>query len=175
MEEANRLNAIITDFLNYAKPKPPSPVSIRIEEVLEKNISFLSAQLKEKQIAISRQYEENLPEIIADSAMLYQAFLNILINAMQAMANGGTIEVCLAKVDNTAVSITIRDEGQGIAESAMENIWDPFFTTKDTGTGLGLGIVKNIIESHNGNIIIENRPEKGAQVIISLPLKQGDS
>lgn len=175
VEEANRLNAIITDFLNYAKPRPPNPVPIRIEEVLEKNISFLSPQLKEKQIVIKRRYQEDIPEIIADSAMLYQAFLNLLINAMQAMTRGGTIDVSLEIANNSAVIITFRDEGEGIAETAMENIWDPFFTTKDTGTGLGLGIVKNIIESHNGSINIENLPEKGAQVTIALPLKQGDS
>ncbi|MDX9785635.1 MAG: ATP-binding protein [Desulfobacterales bacterium] len=175
VEEANRLNAIITDFLNYAKPNPPNLTSIRIESVIEKNISFLSAQLKDKQIHIQRQYADQLPEILADSSMLYQAFLNILINAMQAMTEGGTIDVSVETVNNTGVQIAIRDEGQGIPESAMENIWDPFFTTKDTGTGLGLGIVKNIIESHGGDIIIENRPVKGAQVTITLPLKQGES
>ncbi len=175
IEEANRLNAIITDFLNYAKPRAPHLTPIRIEEVLEKNIHFLTSRIKEERIRIERRYSEHLPEIIGDVDMLYQAFLNLLINAMQAMPEGGTIEVAIAPAEAGQIQVCIRDEGGGIPESAVENIWDPFFTTKDTGTGLGLGIVKNIIESHGGGIQIENRVDGGAEVIITLPERQGDN
>jgi two-component system, NtrC family, sensor histidine kinase HydH len=175
VEEANRLNAIITDFLNYAKPRAPHLIPIRIEEVLEKNIHFLASRIKEESIRIERRYADALPGIIGDADMLYQAFLNLLINAMQAMPEGGTIEIAIEPAEKDHIRVRIRDQGRGIPESAMENIWDPFFTTKDTGTGLGLGIVKNLIESHGGVIQIENRAEGGAEVTITLPEKQGDS
>ena len=87
--------------------------------------------------------------------MLYQSFLNIFINAMQAMPGGGTINVEIS-ADENIVTINFDDEGRGIDDAVMEKIWDPFFTTKEMGTGLGLGIVKNIIESHGGSIQILN-------------------
>ena len=101
--------------------------------------------------------------------MLYQAFLNILINAMQAMPQGGNIHVSVG-VDEKFVNIVFEDEGEGIKESVLGKIWEPFFTTKDTGSGLGLGIVKNIVESHGGNIHIEQRTPKGTRVSVNLPL-----
>jgi signal transduction histidine kinase len=100
--------------------------------------------------------------------MLYQAFLNVLINAMQAMPDGGDIDISVKAGDNS-IWITFDDQGTGIKAEALEKMWDPFFTTKDKGTGLGLGIVKNIIEAHDGQIRIGARPEGGTRVSIKLP------
>ena len=108
---------------------------------------------------------------MADSTMLYQSFLNIFINAMQAMPNGGKILVEISSNDHL-LTVHFDDEGQGISPENLEKIWDPFFTTKDMGTGLGLGIVKNIIESHGGSIQVVNRPVRGARVTIELPVKK---
>jgi signal transduction histidine kinase len=105
--------------------------------------------------------------------MLYQSFLNIFLNAMQAMPNGGIIEVAI-RSDGKMVTINIDDEGQGIADEIMEKIWDPFFTTKEMGTGLGLGMVKNIIESHGGNIQIVNISQGGTRVTVKLPVESPD-
>ena len=170
VEEANRLNNIITDFLNYAKPHPPNVIPCMIDEILEKNITFLSPQLEAQGYTINRRFNGNLPPIQADPDMMYQVFLNILINAMQAMPGGGEIQVDI-EADEDAVSIVFKDKGKGIPQEILTKIWDPFFTTKETGTGLGLGIVKNIIEAHNGSIHIENRPIYGTQVTIQLPVK----
>jgi signal transduction histidine kinase len=169
IEESSRLNNIITDFINFARPRSPKLSPCRIEEVIEKNISFLSMQIKEKGYIIKQDYQNSLPEIQADADMLYQSFLNILINAMQAMPNGGTINVAISANEKIVV-IDFEDEGQGIAEDVLEKIWDPFFTTKEMGTGLGLGVVKNIIESHGGSIQILNRAAGGAQVTVELPV-----
>jgi signal transduction histidine kinase len=173
IEEANRLNHILTDFLNFARPRTPNFMPCRVEEILEKNITFLSSQITVQGCTVHKRYSESLPAVMADSAMLYQAFLNILINALQSMSAGGKIEVAITSSDAT-VSIAFQDEGDGIPEDLLEKIWDPFFTTKEKGTGLGLGIVRNIIESHKGNIIIENRSSGGARVTIGLPIGQGD-
>jgi len=172
IEESARLNNIITDFLDFAKPRSPNLILCRIEDVLEKNITFLASQINEEGCIIERDYDNNLPEITADPEMLYQAFLNILINAMQAMPEGGKIHVEIGSSDNT-VTIFFEDEGEGIPEDILEKIWDPFFTTKEKGTGLGLGIVKNIIESHRGSIQVSNRPVCGARVKVEMPVKQG--
>ncbi|UCD83095.1 MAG: two-component sensor histidine kinase [Desulfobacterales bacterium] len=171
VEEANRLNRIITDFINFAKPRSPNLTPCRIEEVIDKNITFLTTQIEEKGYHIRQNYQNSLPEIQADAAMLYQSFLNILINAMQAMPDGGCIEISIS-ANEKIVTINFEDEGQGIAEEVLDKIWDPFFTTKEMGTGLGLGVVKNIIESHGGSIQIQNRNSGGARVTVELPVEQ---
>ncbi len=170
IEEGERLNSIITDFLNFARPRQPDFVACRIEEVLEKNLKFIATEAEEKGYSLLPQYGSDLPEIMADNDMLYQAFLNILINAMQSMPDGGVIKVNITSGDGL-VKVQFLDEGQGIAEEISAKIWDPFFTTKEKGTGLGLGIVKNIIEAHNGVIHIENRPNGGVAVTVELPVK----
>lgn len=169
--ESRRLNDIITDFLNYARPNPPNRTPCRIDGVINKNIHFLDQQITENGYQIKTHFDEDIPEIMADGDMLYQAFLNLLINAMQAMPGGGGIVITIRGMQK-ALWLTIEDEGPGVSTSVMEKIWDPFFTTKEKGTGLGLGIVKNIIEAHDGKIWIENRPEKGARVTIKFPFSQ---
>jgi signal transduction histidine kinase len=169
VEEASRLNNIITGFINFARPRNPVLSPCRIEEIIEKNITYLSMQLKENGYSITKSYQNSLPEIQADANMLYQSFLNIFINAMQAMPNGGTITVGI-RAEDGLVTIDFDDEGRGIHEDVLDKIWDPFFTTKEMGTGLGLGIVKNIIESHGGSIQILNREEGGARVTVELPV-----
>jgi len=108
---------------------------------------------------------------MADFDMLYQAFLNLLINSIQAMPNGGSIYIKITSIKN-AVTIFIEDEGEGIPDDLSKKIWDPFFTTKEKGTGLGLVIVKNIIKAHKGSIELENRTAGGVRVIIKLPENQ---
>lgn len=169
VEETSRLNDIITDFISFAKPKKPTLMPCRLEDIVEKNLKFLEPQLQAQGYRIRRRYEDNLPEIKADSAMIYQAFLNILINAMQAMPQGGNIHISVG-VDNTFIQIVFEDEGEGIQAEVLGRIWEPFFTTKDTGTGLGLGIVKNIVEAHGGHIQVGPRADRGTCVSVSLPL-----
>ncbi len=168
VEESSRLDNIITYFLYFARPKIPDLHPCRVEEIIEKNIIYLSPQIEEKHICIVKEIPENLPEILADSAMLYQAFLNIFINAFQALKKNGCITVRVA-YDYDTIVINFMDDGRGIKTEILKKIWTPFFTTKDTGTGLGLGIVKNMIEAHNGTITIANMKRNGANVEIKLP------
>jgi two-component system sensor histidine kinase HydH len=168
VEESERMDNIITDFLDFARPKIPDRHPCRIEDVIEKNIAYLNPQLKEKGITIAKDIQPHLPEIQADSAMLYQAFLNILINALQSLNANGHITITARHKDHEVI-INFIDDGEGIAQDVLKKIWTPFFTTKDTGTGLGLGIVKNMIESHNGRISITNMAPSGANVEIVLP------
>lgn len=171
VEESGRLNNIITDFLNFAKPKRPDFTICHVEEVLEKNIKYLSSLAESQGYIIKKHHDNNLPAIMADFDMLYQAFLNLLINAIQAMQNGGTIYIKISSIGD-AVAIFIEDEGEGIPDKLTEKIWDPFFTTKEKGTGLGLVIVKNIIKAHGGSIELENRSAGGVRVKVRLPENQ---
>jgi two-component system sensor histidine kinase HydH len=171
IEESSRLNNIITDFLKYARPRPPRLAPCRIEDVLEKNLTFLSTQLEGKGYSVQKTIGDNLPAVTADADMLYQAFLNIFINALQAMPDGGQIFLQVqAKPD--VLEVIIADQGGGVPQEILVKVWDPFFTTKDKGTGLGLGIVKNIVDAHGGDILIENASDGGARLIIHLPLQQ---
>ncbi len=173
VEEANRLNSIITDFLNFARPINLNLARCNIADIIEKNIKFLTPRLEEQGCATEKDIQTPLPEIMADPDVLYQAFLNIFLNAMQAMPGGGLIRVRLFARDDR-VAVVIEDEGEGIPADILEKIWDPFFTTKDGGTGLGLGIVKNIVDSHNGEVRVENRPVSGSRVRILLPVTHGE-
>jgi len=171
IEESKRLNNIINDFLNFARPRNPDFNSCSIVEIIERNISSFETQEDKQRYIINQHYDDNLPEICADANMLYQAFLNILINAMQSMPDGGNINITIKKNKNILI-IYIEDEGEGISDHTIGKIWSPFFTTKKKGTGLGLGIVKNIVEAHHGKIRLENRRIKGAKAIIELPVSQ---
>jgi two-component system sensor histidine kinase HydH len=173
IEESSRLDFIISDFLKFARPAEPVLTSCRIDDVIEKNISYLSSQLEEGGYEILLDKEDDLPGSVADADMLYQAFLNLFLNAMQAMPEGGRIHVRLW-AEPRSVGVLIRDEGTGIREEIFESIWDPFFTTKDKGTGLGLGIVQKIIEAHNGVIGIGNHPDGGTEITIYLPITVGE-
>lgn len=169
IEESSRLNNIITDFLNFARPRRPRFKSCRLQEILDKNVTNLSTQLENKGYAVNIEAPGRLPDIFADAEMLYQAFLNLLINSMQAMPTGGDIQIHLERTDGR-LRVLIRDHGEGIAENIISKIWDPFFTTKEKGTGLGLGIVQKIIEAHSGEIHIENHSHGGTQTTVELPI-----
>ncbi len=171
VEESVRLDNIISDFLNFAKPRIPDLHLCRIEDILEKNITFISHKIADKNLKIIKEISKNLPQIMADSTMLYQAFLNILINAFQAVKDNGCV---IIKIKHKSGNIIMNfiDDGEGIKEDILEKIWIPFFTTKDTGTGLGLGIVKNILEAHNAIVTITNAEPKGANVEIILPVQE---
>ncbi|MCP3898801.1 MAG: two-component sensor histidine kinase, partial [Desulfobacteraceae bacterium] len=173
IEESTRLNNIIKDFLDFAKPKMPDLHPCQVEQIVEKNISFFLPQVENKSFEIEKKIDPGLPAIMVDSSMLYQAFLNIFINSFQATDSKGKVVVEIFK-NNNRVVINFLDQGRGIKEEDLEKIWTPFYTTKDSGTGLGLGIVKNIIDAHNGSIEISNRKLKGAKVTIELPVKGVD-
>jgi signal transduction histidine kinase len=169
VQEANRLNRIVTDFLDFARPQAPNVVPCKIDQVIEKNLVALSAEISKNGCRIHKRFANDPPEIRADPGLLYQAFLNILMNAMQAMPEGGDIYIELFVRKHT-VAIVFSDEGAGIPDETLNRIWEPFFTSRDKGSGLGLPIVKKIVEGHGGIVEVDNGPEKGVQVTVTLPV-----
>lgn len=179
VEEATRLNDILTEFLDFARPKNPLPVECRVEDVLDKNIRNLEAECQRRGVAVEREYLTGSYSMEADRDLLYRAFVNLFANALQAMPQGGTLRVRTAIVNGKGgpplVELQIQDTGQGISPEVQKKIFNPFFTTREKGTGLGLAIVRSIIDSHNGAIEVDSGEQDGTTMIIRLPLFQPDS
>lgn len=167
-EEADRLNRIVTEFLDFARPQIPRFLPVRVETILEKNLSFLEPELTRQAISVEKDFRAESPTMLVDQDLLYRAFLNILLNAVQAMGEGGTIRVTV-RHESEGVEIEIRDSGSGLSQETQGKAFQPFFTTKEKGSGLGLPIVKNIIEAHKGTIKMVNSEKGGASVLITLP------
>jgi two-component system sensor histidine kinase HydH len=173
IEESSRLNRIVTEFLDFARPQTPQYAPIKVEDVLDRNLSFLAPELEKHQIRTERRLAADPRTIKADSDLLYRAFLNLLLNAIQAMPQGGTITVETSPAADGFKDITISDTGHGVDPTHQERIFNPFFTTKEKGSGLGLAIVYNlIVEGHHGRIRLDSRPGQGTSVHISLPVDQ---
>jgi signal transduction histidine kinase len=172
VEESTRLNQIVTEFLDFARPQQPGLEPIRVEEVLERNLEFLGLEAERLGITVERRYQRPLAMVKGDSGLLYRAFLNIFNNALQAMEQGGRLQVVTESVEQGGrdyVRVTVSDTGPGFDPEALGSLRDPFFTTKEKGTGLGLSIVSNIIASHHGLMELGNASGGGARVTVLLP------
>jgi two-component system sensor histidine kinase HydH len=170
VEETNRLNAKISEFLDFARPRDPNLQPCELKKVLDRSIELLDPEIERLHIAVTRDYEGDGKTQAADLGLLHQAFLNILLNAIQAMPEGGTLNVSVAAGPNgQGTEIQFQDSGDGIDPETLKKVFNPFYTTKEKGSGLGLPIVKSIIESHQGTISISSDPGHGTSVIIQLP------
>jgi signal transduction histidine kinase len=167
-EESTRLNRIVTEFLDFARPQTPDIRECDLRGIIGKNIDFLRPELDKRNITIKAEIDGTPLRLMADHGQLYRAFLNIFINASQSMENGGTIDVQVQE-EKERFRVEIQDTGCGISQKNLKRIFNPFFTTKDKGTGLGLSIVRKIIEGHRGTIAIESQEGKGTRVEILLP------
>jgi signal transduction histidine kinase len=167
-EEADRLNRVVTEFLDFARPLVPRAHPILLETILEKNLHVLETELAQHAITVQTDFLPGSEPISVDQDLLYRAFLNILLNAVQAMTDGGTINITV-RYSNQGAEIEIRDSGAGLSEEELAKAFKPFFTTKEKGSGLGLAIVKNIIEAHGGTIRMKNAEAGGTLVHIILP------
>ena len=169
-EESIRLNGIVTEFLDFARPMSLNICDCNLEDILNKNMAFLEAELEKSSIIVEHNLDGKTFKFQADPDLLYRALLNILINALQSVDKNGVINIRVEKEKSDYI-LEIEDSGKGITEENLKKIFNPFFTTKDNGTGLGLPIVKKIIEAHDGTIGIESKLDLGTKVSIKLPRK----
>jgi two-component system NtrC family sensor kinase len=166
--ETERCSAIVRNLLDFARQRVPSLKGIDVSAVVEEALSLLAHRLLMQHVALVKDLAP-MPPVMADFGQLRQSFVNIALNACEAMSAGGTLTVTARAVDRT-VHVSIADTGPGIAPEHLSRILDPFFTTKEKGTGLGLSVVYGIIERHGGSLEIESHVGEGTTVIVRLPV-----
>lgn len=170
VKESDRLNRVVEDFLRMARPEPTTKRGCDLNEELGNMVTLLSAQAKAEGVEL-RQVRGEVPELVADPEKLRQAFMNIMLNGIQAASAGGVVEVATSfQAGKGLVEIRFTDSGPGIAPEAIDKIFEPFFTTKGSGTGLGLPITRKIVEGHGGTLEVESRPGEGATFKVLLPV-----
>jgi signal transduction histidine kinase len=173
--ELDRIEQFTTDLLQFARPKTATLEEHDLNEAVESCLDNLALQCEQKSISVRRDFAESLPEIPMDPDALRQAFLNIMLNAIEAIPDdGGTIRVttsCRRYRSRQAVEVAFSDNGCGIPAESLDKIFDPFFTSKGaSGTGLGLSITLQIIQEHGGRIYVRNRAQGGMTFRVSLPV-----
>jgi signal transduction histidine kinase len=171
--EVNRLNALVARFLDFARPSALELRPERIPDIVDRALQAAEAQFPEARVKIERQYAPDLPEIPADRQLCEQVFINLITNAFQAMdGQGGTLRVAIAQETSggqPGVCVTVEDTGPGVPPELREQIFNPFFTSKKDGVGLGLSIVAKIVDDHRGTIRFDPDTAGGARFRVFLP------
>jgi signal transduction histidine kinase len=168
-KECQRLNNLLTSFLDYAKPRPPKLLEIDIPSVLDSVIGLVSHTLDQKSIALRKETALQLPVLECDPELLKQVLVNLLINAIQASSDGGEI-LLQARIRGSNLLIQVRDQGSGVSVDDLDKIFDPFFTTKEHGTGLGLSVAYQIIQQFGGTLTAERNSDRGMTFSVLLPM-----
>jgi PAS domain S-box-containing protein len=175
VDEIKRIELLLKSLLNFAKPPQLQLMPTDLSDLLDKTISFslkhpLLSSNSTSPIKVLRDFEHGLPETMADPMQLQQVFLNLLLNAIEAMPDGGALTVKTSyNRSSNSIDIAIADTGKGIGPNMLDRIFQPFFTSKRKGTGLGLAITRRLVEEHGGNIFVESTPERGTVFNVSLP------
>jgi PAS domain S-box-containing protein len=168
-EEANRLNRLVDDLLDFARPASPDPQPVPLGRLLQEAVR--TATSGQSRVRVEWSLAPDVPPVPVDERMMRQAFLNLALNAVQAMPQGGILHVAARRCpDNPGAIVEFTDTGPGIPPELRERLFQPFFTTKATGTGLGLAIVQRTLDAHSGRITIESPPGGGTTFRLLLPL-----
>jgi len=169
LKETDRLNHIVQEFLGFAKPKQPDFQQADLNEAIESVLTLTAQEAKKAGVTVEKRLDPAIGKRALDPGLLRQAFLNLVLNAIQAMDSGGVLTI-RSRLHRDAVEITIADTGAGIGEENRKKLFSPFFTTKKNGTGLGLAITYRIIENHRGTIHVASEPGKGTTFTVQLPI-----
>lgn len=170
--EAQRLSQYTKGVLSFARIEGGRVAEADVNQVLREVMAFLNYEAQKRSITVVEKMDYHLPSIAADSNRLKQIFINLIMNALQAMENGGTLTLRTWAPDGRSVEVLIIDTGPGIPHEAMAHIFDPFYTTKEPGegTGLGLFVTRNLVELLGGRINVESTVGKGTTFTIAFPL-----
>jgi len=174
IKELDRIEQIITGLLLFARPPAARPQPCDLHQVLDKTLDMIELQLGDARVGLAREYTDDLPLVYADPDLTQQVFLNLCLNAVQAMPQGGELKVATGvrryRTRRSMVDVSFTDTGVGIPKDLMEKIFDPFFTTRSMGTGLGLPISVQIVREVGGVITAKNNPAGGATLRASFPV-----
>ena len=169
IEEVKRLEKILNNITDFGKPSKPEKVDTRVCEIMENTCILMENYFQEKNVNVRKEFEADVPDISGDPTQIKQVFLNMLMNAVEAMPDGGDLDIKI-RLGIASIEIDIGDNGKSIPREVLQNIFDPFFTTKPNGTGVGLSISLKIIEDHGGNIDVKSISGKGTTMTITLPV-----
>jgi signal transduction histidine kinase len=173
IQEVKNLNRIVTDFLSFARESRRQFEQVDIVALLEGALTLALSGEKGGPITVEKELPSHPPPLIGDPLELRKALLNVILNAIQALPNGGRLKLRI-HTEGPWLTITVQDSGGGIPSQIRDHIFNPFFTTKEKGTGLGLAITQGIIECHGGNISFESHPTEGTRFMIRLPITDHD-
>jgi signal transduction histidine kinase len=181
VQEIKRIEMLLKSLLNFAKPPKPQLSPSNLNELLDKTLDFSLKQPARGsggagKISVAKAFDAQLPLIRIDPMQFQQIFLNLILNAMEAMPRGGQLRVTTRHNPvEKSLAVEIADTGKGIEQNDLGRIFQPFFTTKKKGTGLGLAITKRLVEQHDGRISVSSEPGQGATILIELPIKEGQT
>jgi two-component system sensor histidine kinase HydH len=168
-KESRRLNRMLTSFLDFAKPRPPDIRMVEIDDLFNSVIA-LAQHAGDRRLELSKEIEPGLSKVECDPEQMEQVLLNLIMNAIQSLSQGGTVSLAAQQNANTVI-IDVYDQGCGISEGNLDRVFDPFFTTKESGSGLGLSVAHQIVSQHGGTLTIVRNSPGGVTVRISLPVK----
>lgn len=168
--ECDRLNGLLTNFLSFAGPRPPHLRTVPIEPVLDNVLSLAAHGIRGKQVRFDKHVENGLGAVECDPEQIEQVLLNLMINAIEASPDGGTVRLSATSRDASIV-IGVADHGHGVAAAHIDRLFDPFFTTKENGTGLGLPVAHQIVRQMGGELLAEANPTAGMTFSVVLPGK----
>ncbi len=166
--EVDRLNALTSRYVDFARPAPPEPRPVDFTVATRQAADLVRRMAERRGVTVELQASDPAAVAKADPVQMHQAIVNLLLNAVQAMPQGGPVEVEVRR-NPGEVEIAVRDRGPGIREQDRDRIFEPFYTTRSHGTGLGLATSRRIVESHGGRITVENREGGGAEFVLHLP------
>ena len=168
--ECERLNGLLTNFLNFARPRPPRLQTIQLEPVLDNVLELASHGVRGKAVRFEKQVTSGLPLVECDPEQLEQVLLNLMINAIEASPEGGTVTLSAA-AEQSRIVIGVVDSGHGVAPAHIDRLFDPFFTTKEHGTGLGLPVAHQIMRQMGGSLLAQANGGQGMTFSVVLPSK----
>ncbi len=175
LKEVDRICSLVTDLLGFARPSAPKVSAEDVNEIVENIVRILETEAKEKGVRVDCCLASNLPKILIDKGQIKQVSMNVILNAIQSIEGEGVVEVSTRLFTKNGseqyVQIAIRDSGVGIPEKDLEDIFNPFFTTKEGGSGLGLSISHQIVQEHGGHILVESKVGEGTTFFINLPVR----
>ncbi|WZL74415.1 ATP-binding protein [Clostridiaceae bacterium 35-E11] len=175
IHEIDRLNDLITDLLDFSKPHLPKIQVVNVDEVLENALQFSNKIISQKQISVRKEYWKASVSVYFDKGQLAQVFLNLISNAVKAMDAQGILRIRMEPIEETErIRIIFEDNGCGIEKENLYKIFDPFYTTSESGTGLGLSVVHKLITANNGEIDVESQIRKGTKIKLCIPLYRRD-
>lgn len=176
IDETIRCRKIIQELLDFSKGRDPKKELTNINDTVSKALKILENEFLINRIKLDTDLSADIVEIMADASQMEQVFVNLLLNAVQAVPEGGTVQI-VSGLDESKSLITVEviDNGPGIGKKERDKIFEPFYSTKSQGTGLGLAVTYGIIRNHNGDINVKSRPGEGTRVIIRIPVSQDDN